>query len=831
MTTLKEAYKRLGVDENSTMEEIKKKWKELNLKYHPDRHRDNPLSKFAEEELKKINEAYSIIEEHRKKYGSSNSNSKSNSSNYSSSNSKSNSSYNSSSNKNNNSENNRKRKDSLVFYWNEFEWEISPELQLYNHFRREVEIQLPNQIKKFSDEYNNCPKISDFLYSSDTLIEGIIDTTFDYLVTKGIELGHDMLSPSILEDRYFSRVVDGYNKMVEMFVKGSIYTEYGTNTRAGKEVLKKLKIGIEITAYECLRVILELLRIEIPLDIIFARSVLENISKYPINVRNKKLFQALVKNPYDIKIYRKMLHLFGDLDKELDKIANYFGQNIKEEKERIIQGLIIIFRRDLLNESKDEKEVISKFEENMYYLGAKVSDYLDIGEEVRKAHFYKINPYIEEFKNTSYINRVKAVEKLKRKAKDLKVILEEYIDIIKEIALIREKEIKKHIEDFRRKLGEDREKNKKLVEELREILKGYDAKLEDYIDIEKECKNVESAIKKAKNILMILLLGVVVIILWFTVGKNLLREKEESIPVAVATQTYSEPASTSNITPSNEIYEKEEKEEEERVYQNNVNSLDVSRKDSKTLEYDTYYNARYGFAVDYPREYFIFLPEAPAQDGRVIETRDGEARIIFSAIYNATESTLKEEFQDAQRGKNIAYKHLGKDFYVVSYKEYIDGQEKIIYKKVRYDEKFETYMTLYFEYTEKYANFMKPILEKMVKTMRTPTENGVEKQYSAVISPEIDFDELNRMDDLALLDEIYREVIIYENYEILEYFTKEKLGYIRNTIYARRGYIFKSEKYRKYFSKKSWYQGFTTNQNILPEDEERLANIIKEYEK
>lgn len=460
MTTLKEAYKRLGVDENSTMEEIKKKWKELNLKYHPDRHRDNPLSKFAEEELKKINEAYSIIEEHRKKYGSSNSNSKSNSSNYSSSNSKSNSSYNSSSNKNNNSENNRKRKDGLVFYWNEFEWEISPELQLYNHFRREVEIQLPNQIKKFSDEYNNCPKISDFLYSSDTLIEGIIDTTFDYLVTKGIELGHDMLSPSILEDRYFSRVVDGYNKMVEMFVKGSIYTEYGTNTRAGKEVLKKLKIGIEITAYECLRVILELLRIEIPLDIIFARSVLENISKYPINVRNKKLFQALVKNPYNIKIYRKMLHLFGDLDKELDKIANYFGQNIKEEKERIIQGLIIIFRRDLLNESKDEKEVISKFEENMYYLGAKVSDYLDIGEEVRKAHFYKINPYIEEFKNTSYINRVKAVEKLKRKAKDLKIILEEYIDIIKEIALIREKEIKKHIEDFRRKLGEDREKIK-----------------------------------------------------------------------------------------------------------------------------------------------------------------------------------------------------------------------------------------------------------------------------------------------------------------------------------------------------------------------------------
>ncbi|HOB19604.1 MAG TPA: DnaJ domain-containing protein [Candidatus Atribacteria bacterium] len=54
-------YKVLGVREGASEEEIKRAYKELVKKYHPDQYRDNPLSDLAEEKLKEINEAYEML--------------------------------------------------------------------------------------------------------------------------------------------------------------------------------------------------------------------------------------------------------------------------------------------------------------------------------------------------------------------------------------------------------------------------------------------------------------------------------------------------------------------------------------------------------------------------------------------------------------------------------------------------------------------------------------------------------------------------------------------------------------------------------------------------
>ena len=84
--------------------------------------------------------------------------------------------------------------------------------------------------------------------------------------------------------------------------------------------------------------------------------------------------------------------------------------------------------------------------------------------------------------------------------------------------------------------------------------------------------------------------------------------------------------------------------------------------------------------------------------------------------------------------------------------------------------------------------------------------------------------------DLQVLEQVYDEVINRGNESYLYNFSSSELAIIRNTLYARRGYRFKKKKYQQYFGSKPWYTPTTDSQNILPKNEERLANIIKKYE-
>ena len=61
---LRDPYETLGVPRNATEEEIKKAFRRLALKHHPDR---NPGSQESEEKFKEANQAYEILSDSKKR--------------------------------------------------------------------------------------------------------------------------------------------------------------------------------------------------------------------------------------------------------------------------------------------------------------------------------------------------------------------------------------------------------------------------------------------------------------------------------------------------------------------------------------------------------------------------------------------------------------------------------------------------------------------------------------------------------------------------------------------------------------------------------------------
>ncbi len=58
---MKNPYEVLGVKPGASEEEIKRAYKELVKKYHPDKYINNPLADLAEEKMQEINEAYDTL--------------------------------------------------------------------------------------------------------------------------------------------------------------------------------------------------------------------------------------------------------------------------------------------------------------------------------------------------------------------------------------------------------------------------------------------------------------------------------------------------------------------------------------------------------------------------------------------------------------------------------------------------------------------------------------------------------------------------------------------------------------------------------------------------
>lgn len=61
----KDYYQILGVDKNANEDDLKKAYRKMALKWHPDRNQDKKAQ--AEEKFKEINEAYEVLSDPKKK--------------------------------------------------------------------------------------------------------------------------------------------------------------------------------------------------------------------------------------------------------------------------------------------------------------------------------------------------------------------------------------------------------------------------------------------------------------------------------------------------------------------------------------------------------------------------------------------------------------------------------------------------------------------------------------------------------------------------------------------------------------------------------------------
>ena len=68
---MKDPYVVLGVSPDASDEEIKRAYRELARKYHPDNYTGNALEDLAQEKMQEINEAYDVVQEQRRVGGGS----------------------------------------------------------------------------------------------------------------------------------------------------------------------------------------------------------------------------------------------------------------------------------------------------------------------------------------------------------------------------------------------------------------------------------------------------------------------------------------------------------------------------------------------------------------------------------------------------------------------------------------------------------------------------------------------------------------------------------------------------------------------------------------
>lgn len=524
---LKRAYEILGVNQNEDFEQIKKKYKQLCKKYHPDLYQDKTIKELTEEKLKEVNEAYTVISDFF--------------------------------------ENGSFEENNKGFKWENYYFEIDDDLDIYNRFKKAINTKIESELIKYETMYQAYQSLETFLKNDIKIVEKIIYKIFDVLVEVGIKNGYDMPSTKLLFDNYFDKVTQDYQyyynyclgfsdkidtdkeyekhrRKVNDYVKGrngllnsairgasNLYDEAEANKKKSNfysdpETIKILKESIKIAINNCLEEVIKLLNLHLNFNTVASASIVENIKKYPVNQRKEKLFYALTCNPYNEDIYYLILEYYGDEKNELEYIATYFNINgLIEYKEEIVKKKIEEFRKIILENLSQRKyltfdETIKLSISENTIIGSKVFLNLELNKLGRNIKNYNIDKIVLDEKNIALNKELEifrenfleaqenAVKILKESLKGLNFKFEEKINLEHEIKEIKDKKAREAIEVFKKEAVKDKVQ---AEVKLKNIMKKLELNLENYIDLTTEYKKIEeNTLKKKKR--MKVFIGIIV---------------------------------------------------------------------------------------------------------------------------------------------------------------------------------------------------------------------------------------------------------------------------------------------------------------------------------
>lgn len=143
-------------------------------------------------------------------------------------------------------------------------------------------------------------------------------------------------------------------------------------------------------------------------------------------------------------------------------------------------------------------------------------------------------------------------------------------------------------------------------------------------------------------------------------------------------------------------------------------SSTIKTKKNTEITFKNYKNSLYNFSIDYPSNNFTIFDNS--RELFSLYYNKAPIAIYISGRENLSYSSLEEEYNYQVRlhKPTLGYNVLKKNFYVVTY---VNGKN-LIYEKTMYDPKRNNYATLFAEFPKEYKEFMSPILEKMVWSMK-----------------------------------------------------------------------------------------------------------------